>query len=150
MSESEKAATEKKLLAQVRGVPASDRDANLKIYQRLAELRPDKPLYKQKVDHYGRLARNPINERSLGGNGTVVNDPDTETLLVMCSGAILMQTTGADPHVVFDTGTRLLAGRLRISEVEARQRLRNLESQYGSWDAVGERCNQIVGGSSSP
>jgi serine/threonine protein kinase len=67
MSESDKAAAEDLLLEEVRSTPASDREANLKLYQRLAALRPDKQLYKQKVDHYARLVRK--------SHGVPITDP---------------------------------------------------------------------------
>jgi len=67
MSESDKAAEEDLLLEEVRSTRASDREANLKLYQRLAALRPDKQPYKQKVDHYARLVRK--------SHGVPITDP---------------------------------------------------------------------------
>ena len=47
-------AKEMKLLATVKTIPATQLQQNQKIYKKLKQLNPDKPLYKEKYDYYTR------------------------------------------------------------------------------------------------
>lgn len=53
--ENQKLRKEKELYEQVQKVPASDYETNMRLYKELMELNPDKQLYKDKYNHYGKL-----------------------------------------------------------------------------------------------
>jgi len=55
LNENAKLQLEKKLLSNARAIPATDYQANLKAYQRLAELRPESEVYERKVERYRSL-----------------------------------------------------------------------------------------------
>jgi hypothetical protein len=149
MSESEKAATEKKLLAQVRSIPASDSDANLKIYQRLAELRPDKKLYKQKVDHYRRLVGRGDQTASTPNSPPTVDSSSTTTggftysdidhgLAAICTTLIL--NGGQSGAEMLEQTKGLICRHYKICGERARNLMQATADHFGGWDEIGQMC----------
>jgi serine/threonine protein kinase len=151
MSEAEKAAAEEKLLAQVRSIPATDSDANLKLYQRLAALRPYKQLYKQKVAHYGRLVgiegqtASPSSSPRVDSSATTTdefayNDID-HGLAAICTVMILNR--GESGAELVEETKGLVCRRYKICGERSRKLLRATAEHFGGWDEVAEKCEEV-------
>jgi len=149
MSESDKAAKEDLLLEEVRSIPASDRDANLKLYQQLAALRPNKRLYKQKVDHYARLVRrenptaatpdsSPTVDASSTTTDEFTNDDIDHGLAAICTTLIL--NGGQSGAEMLERTEGLICEHYKICGERSRKLMRATADHFGGWDEIGQMC----------
>ena len=152
MSEAEKAAAEEKLLAQVRSIPATDPDANLKLYQRLAALRPYKQLYKQKVAHYARLVGTEDRTASAPNSSPTVDSSSTTTrgfsydeiddgLAAICT--IMILNRGESGAELVEETNGLLCRRFNICGERARKLQQATLEHFGGSDEVTEKCEEV-------
>ena len=152
MSESDKAAEEDLLLEEVRTTPASDRKANLKLYQRLAALRPYKQLYKQKVAHYARFvgtedqtASAPNSSPTVGSSSTTTGgftyDDIDHGLAAICT--IMVLNRGESGAELVEETKGLVCRRYKICGERARKLLRATGEHFGGWDEVAEKCEEV-------
>lgn len=149
MSESDKSAEEDLLLEEVRITPASDRKANLKLYQRLAALRPYAQLYKQKVDHYARLVgRENQTAPTLNSSAAVdssstttdefTNDDIDHGLAAICT--ILILNEGQSGPELLERGKGLICQHYKICGERARNLMQATADHFGGWDEIGQMC----------
>jgi len=149
MCESDKAAKEDLLLEEVRSIPASDRDANLKLYQQLAALRPNKRLYKQKVDHYARLVRrenptaatpdsSPTVDASSTTTDEFTNDDIDHGLAAICTTLIL--NGGQSGAEMLERTEGLICEHYKICGERSRKLMRATADHFGGWDEIGQMC----------
>ncbi len=151
MSEADKAAKEDLLLEEARSIPASDRDANLKIYQQLAALRPNKRLYKQKVDHYARLVSrgnptapttdsSPTVDSSSTTTDEFTNDDIDHGLAAICTIAIL--NLGQSGPEMLERAQGLICEHYKICGERSRKLMQATADHFGGWDEVSEKCEE--------